>query len=231
MTIKYYPELIQGTDEWYEARRGIITSSVMKQVVTAQQLKPSCLDKKTGKITSALIYELAAQRITGHVEDSYINDDMIRGHDDEVRAKELYSKKYAPVTEMGFITNDKWGYTLGFSPDGLVSEDGMVECKSRDQKFQFSTILLNEMPDDFKLQVNTAFLVSERKWLDFLSYSGGMPMYRKRIYPDEEVCEKILEACDLFEKTIKEYIDTYHQNVIKLKLPPTERVVEQEIVI
>ena len=46
---------------------------------------------------------LVAERITGWTEPTYVNDDMMRGQMDEPRARDLYSKKYAPATEVGFM--------------------------------------------------------------------------------------------------------------------------------
>jgi hypothetical protein len=54
---------------------------------------------------------------------------MLRGQEDEIMAREAYNKHHAPVTDMGFITNDKWGFALGYSPDGLVGEHGLIECQ------------------------------------------------------------------------------------------------------
>ena len=42
----------------------------------------------------------------------------LRGWRDEIEARALYARHYAPVTEMGFINNDEWGFTIGYSPDG-----------------------------------------------------------------------------------------------------------------
>jgi hypothetical protein len=39
------------------------------------------------------------------------------------------------------------------------------------------------MPDDFKLQVQGELLVTERKWCDFISYCGGLPMVTMRVEP------------------------------------------------
>lgn len=157
MTIKYHENVIQGSDEWLDLRRGILTASEMKLCVTPT-FKVAYNEK-----TRAHVYDLLAQRITGHVEPHYISDDMMRGHEDEILARMKYSEMFTPVRDMGFITNDRWGFTLGYSPDGLVGDDGQIECKSRRQKYQVETILTNEMPDDYLLQVQTGLLVSERK--------------------------------------------------------------------
>src|SRR3546814_11524267 len=107
----------------------------MKLIVTPT-LKAANNDK-----TRTHLYELLAQRVTGYVEPHYISDDMLRGMDDEIIARDEYTKHHAPVEQTGFITNDKWGFTIGYSPDGLVGDDGLIECKSRRQKYQVQTII------------------------------------------------------------------------------------------
>ncbi|MGM9512424.1 lambda exonuclease family protein [Larkinella sp. GY13] len=187
MTIKYYENIVQGSDEWFELRRGILTASEMKHIVT-----PTFKTADNEK-TRTHLYELLAQRISGYVEPSYVSDDMMRGNEEEVLARIKYSEGFeVPVKDMGFITNDRWGFMLGYSPDGLVSEDGQIECKSRRQKYQVETILTNEMPVDYLLQVQTGLLVTGRAWCDFVSYSGGLPMLTKRIYPYKKIQDAII---------------------------------------
>lgn len=226
MTITLHREIIQGSDEWYELRRGLLTASEMKLCVTPT-LKVADNEK-----TRAHAYELLAQRITGYVEPHYISDDMIRGNEDEVRARIAYAEAYAPVEEIGFITNDKFGFTIGCSPDGLVGDDGMIECKSRRQKYQVETILNDAMPDDYVLQVQTALLVSERKWCDFITYSGGLPMFTKRIEADFAIQEAIIRGATAFETKLKEMHDLYNLRIAKegARLIPTERVIEEEMI-
>ena len=147
-----------------------------------------------------------------YVEPSYIGDDMLRGWEDEVRACALYAEKYAPVDQCGFITNNKWGFTIGYSPDGMVGSDGLLECKSRKQKFQIETISKDEVPQEYWLQLQTGLLVSERAWIDFISYSGGLPMYVKRVEPHEETMQAIKEAAMYFEEQINNIIESYAKN-------------------
>ena len=53
-----------------------------------------------------------------------------------------------------------------------MGDDGLIECKSRRQKFQVETISADQVPAEYMLQIQTGFLVSGRKWLDFISYCG-----------------------------------------------------------
>tara|TARA_R110000868_G_scaffold74752_3_gene216276 strand:- start:46 stop:801 length:756 start_codon:yes stop_codon:yes gene_type:complete len=228
--ITYHAELAQGSEEWHAARCGMLTASEMKLIITPK-LKIADNDESRSHV-----YELLAQRITGYVEPSYISDVMLRGHADEIDAIDHYSKAYAPVKAVGFVTNDKWGFTLGYSPDGLVGDDGQIECKSRSQKWQMQTLVthvpVDEIDPDFMIQVQTGLIVTERAWTDLVSYCGGLPMATVRVFPDEKIQSAILEAAIAFDINIRkaqsEYIALLES---KARLIPTERRIEQEMFI
>lgn len=215
-------EVTQGSDDWLHLRCGKLTASEMKLILTPT-LKMANNDKER-----AHLYELAAQRITGHVEPFYINDDMLRGMEDEFYARTLYSEHYNEVTTAGFITDDRFGFTLGYSPDGLVGDDGLIEIKSRRQKYQIETIVTGEVPSEYMLQIQTGLLVTERKWCDFISYSGGLHMYVQRVWPDEEIQGAILKASTAFEEKIKSVITKYQERTKNL-IPTERRIVEEMI--
>lgn len=220
-------DLYQGSDEWHEARCGLLTASEMNRIVTPT-FKAASNDKERSHL-----YELLAQRITRYVEPTYVSEDMLRGHEDEADALAIYEEKFAPVDRVGFITNDKWGFTIGYSPDGLVDEDGVVECKSRRQKFQIETFVKNvharTIPDEHMIQVQTGLLVSERKWCDFISFSGGLPMAVIRAHAAPEIQTAIIEAATAFEARLSEAHARYLDAIATTCPPMTERRIRQEM--
>jgi predicted phage-related endonuclease len=221
MSARVLSEMTQGSEEWLEARRGLLTASEMHLILTPT-LKPANNDKERQHL-----FELLAQRITGYVEPTYIGSDMLRGQEDEIEARLLYAKHYAPVREVGFITNNKWGFTLGYSPDALVGESGAIECKSRRQKYQMQTIVQGIVPDEYMIQLQTGLLVAELQWIDFVSYCGGMPMYVERVYPLPAFQEAIVSAAAAFEARLAERLANYQTN--SARFIPTERRIEQEM--
>lgn len=242
MTIIYHRDLVQGSDEWLQTRCGLLTASEIRLIISPppeietrikkngepykqREWEPAAENDKV----RAHIWELLAQRITRYVEPSYIADAMLRGWDDEIEARAIYAKTYQSVEEVGFVTNDEWGFTIGYSPDGLVGDDGLLECKSRKQRFQVETIAAGEMPDDFAIQVQTGLLVTKRKWLDFCSYSGGLPMVTIRIEPDPIVQEAIIAAATAFEAKLAEKLASYRAKLETSRLIQTERRVVQEM--
>jgi len=204
MTLHIYEDLEQGTPEWLAARAGIVTASVVGQLVTAKTVKPAAND-----YSRALTATLVAERITGHVEPIHESADMLRGTLDEPYARDLYSEHYAPATEVGFIVRDDWGFRLGYSPDGLVGDDGLIEIKSRRQKKQLATILADEVPLENMAQIQCGLLVTGREWLDYVSYCGGMPLYVTRVLPDPKWHAAIIDAVTIFEETAAQMLEAY----------------------
>lgn len=227
MTITYHPEVIQGGDEWLAMRLGILCASEIKHILTTKTLKAASNDKE-----KTHLFELLSQRITEYVEPRYISDDMLRGRDDEIEARLQYAKHYAPVQEVGFVTNDCFGFTIGYSPDGLVGDDGLIECKSRLPKYQVQTIATNEVPEEYVLQLQTGLLVTQRQWIDFVSYCGGLPMFVKRVFPDPVIQDAIVQAATAFEARIDERARDYHATLASMPVViPTERRIDQEMFI
>jgi hypothetical protein len=224
MTIIYHADVEQGSDEWRAMRCGLLTASEMRLILTPT-LKTASNDKER-----AHVFEIAAQRITGYTEPQYISDDMLRGHDDEILARARYAEHFAPVAECGFVTRDMGGFLIGYSPDGLVGDDGLIECKSRRQKYHVETIMANSIPSEYMLQLQTGLLVTGRKWLDFLSYSAGLPMFVRRVWPDSDMQQAIIKAASEFEARVQSAVDLYRRNVSAMPVViNTERTIEQEI--
>lgn len=206
----------QGSDEWIEARRGILTASEVKLIVTPT-LKKANNDK-----SRAHLWELLAQRVSGFVEPKYVSDDMLRGSFDESAARDIYGENYAEVEEAGFIVNDDHGFPLGYSPDGLVGDDGLIEIKSRLQKFQVEAIVNGEIPKQHMLQMQTGLLVTGRKWCDYVQYCAGLPLFVQRVLPNQEMRMAIIEAGLALEDELNLKADLY-ANKAK-DLVETERV-------
>jgi hypothetical protein len=222
-SLTIHRDLVQGSDEWLAARCGLLTASEMKRIITPK-LAVASNDQER-----AHLFELLAQRITRYVEPAYISDDMLRGHEDEIEARALYAQHYAPVQACGFMVRDfGWG-KIGYSPDGLIGDDGLIECKSRRQRFQIETICQGEMPADYRIQVQTGLLVSGRRWCDFVSYSGGLPMCPIRVKAEPDVQAAILAAAEAFEERLAMRLAQYRQALIDNNLIPTERRIEQEM--
>lgn len=229
MTIIYHNSLLQGSDEWLQARCGLLSASEMKLIISPPP-EPETRVKKNGEPykqrdwnvlkdddkARSHLYELAAQRITNFVEPMFQSMDMIRGQNDEIEARARYAEQYGAVEEVGLVTNDQWGFTLAYSPDGLVNgRRAGIECKSRKQKYQVQTVvehaLLGGIPGEFVMQHQTGMLVANLDWIDFVSFSDKLPMAVIRVYPDDKIQAGILEAAAAAEAKIAQIVQTYRE--------------------
>lgn len=232
MTITYHENLIQGSDEWLQQRCGLLTASEMKLILNPPPKEETRI-KKNGEpykqrewnivadddACRKHLFELAAQRITRFVEPVFQTHEMIRGHADEEEARALYAERFGPVRTVGLITNDEWGFTLAYSPDGLPEDEsqgrGAIECKSRKQKYQVQTVVdyaqTGAIPAEYIMQHQTGMLVADLQWIDFVSYSAKLPMVVIRVHPDDVIQAAILEAAEAAEAKIAKIIATYQE--------------------
>ena len=198
----------QRTDEWYAARCGLLTASSIGSLLTPT-LKVANNETSRGVTASVL-----AERITGFVDPTWQNADMSRGVLEEPRAVETYARHFnREVTTAGLLVRDDWGFSIGYSPDGLVGDDGLVEVKSPRQKGH----------------LQTGLLVSGRQWIDFVSFCGGMPIWVRRVEPDEEWQAAILAAAANFEDNAAKSLAAYQATTAGMPVP--ERFYEMEMVI
>lgn len=209
----------QRSEQWLELRLGMVTASVVGTLVTPANLKVASNDDSR-KLTDLL----AAERITGFNDDpTYQNLDMWRGEVEEPRARDRYAEHNGvTVEEVGFMVRKADGWTLGYSPDGLVGLDGLLEVKCPRAKAHLRTILDDEVPSGYMAQLQGALLVSGRQWIDYVSWSGGLPMWTKRVLPDDRWQEAIVEAVTACETAIEETRSKYEAAVDGL--PMTERL-------
>lgn len=195
-------DLIQGTDEWLQARCGVITASTIGKMLTPQ------LKVADNPYSRSYALSLAAERITGIVEPTSMTPDMWRGVELEPAARDAYAQhKGVEVEEVGLMTLGR----VGYSPDGLVGDDGLIEIKCRRQRRQLETFLAGAVPAENMAQLQTGLMVSGRKWIDYVSFCPGMPMYVQRVTPSERWFEAIARAVDACEDRIAQALDAYSQ--------------------
>ena len=216
MTLHVFEDVEQGSAQWHDLRRGIVTASVVGKLLTPT-LKVA--DNDTSR---ALTATLAAERLTGWTEPTGMTPDMFRGVQCEPIARDIYSGHYSQAEEVGFYLREETGWKLGFSPDGVVGTDGLLEVKSPRAKTHLNTILADRVPAHYMAQLMAGLLVTGREWADFCSYVGGMPLLVLRVYPDQEWFDAITAACIQFEKNVTALIADYERRV--KHLPKTERI-------
>ena len=67
-------------------------------------------------------------------------------------------------------------------------------------------------------QLQTGLLVSGRAWIDYVSFSGGMHLWTKRVEPDPEWQAVILDALAHAESGISALVERYREATTGLPL-------------
>jgi putative phage-type endonuclease len=219
----YYHDIEQGSDDWHALRRGVVTASTISKLLTGSG-KPANNDT-----SRAQLLQLLAERITGESEPSFYGDDMARGHLLEPFARDIYAEYRAPVQECGFVTTDFDGTVIGYSPDGLVGDDGLIEIKSPRQKNHLRSLFSGEVPSEYVPQVQTGLAVTGRAWCDYISYAPGLPLFVHRCQRDKLLIAKLIVAAQAAEVELQRLMKLY--TTIAAKFPATEPIQpEQEII-
>lgn len=193
----------QGTDEWFQARLGCPSGSGFAKLITA-----------TGKSsTSADTYinELIAELVIGEQQHITPNEWMIRGTELEPDARAFYEfERDVQVQEVGFCKHDSM--ECGISPDGLVGDDGGIEIKCPKASTHIKYLRNQQLPTEYKAQVQGALWITGREWWDFLSYHPSLPPFLIRVLPDQKYIEALANevtfACDIIERETKKIKET-----------------------
>lgn len=197
----------QGSESWFECRRGIPTASKFATVMA----------KGEGKTRGKYMRQLAGEIVTGDPMESYSNDHMERGKAMEDEARDLYAFVHdADIRRVGFIRNGR----KGGSPDSLIGDNGGLEIKTALPDIQIERLLKGELPSEHKAQVQGNLWIAEREWWDFVSYWPKLPLLRVRVFRDDDYIKTMAGEVDRFNDELAlmvERIRNYENPVAALK--------------
>lgn len=193
--------IIQGSDEWFQARLGRATASCFSDV----------LAKGQGMTRKKYLLKIVTERLTGKVAESFSNSHTDRGAEQEPFARMEYEARSGNIVEeVGFIPHKF--LMAGCSPDGLIDDCGGCEIKSVLPHVQIETIRAGKYPTMHVPQVQGCLWVAGREWFDFVSYSPDLPenlrLYVYRVHRDDEYI-KMLELEVI--KFLQEIDTLYHE--------------------
>lgn len=175
----------QGTDEWFECRKGLPTASKFATVMA----------KGEGKTRSEYMRKLAGEILTGELAEQFSNVHTDRGNAMEDEARQTYAfVENVEIERVGFIRNGK----KGASPDSLIGKNGGLEIKTALPHIQIDRLERDRLPPEHKAQVQGNLWISEREWWDFVSYWPKLPVLTVRVYRDEEYIKQMADEIDRF---------------------------------
>lgn len=209
-----FHDVEQNSDDWFKLRAGKFTSSNAGKVMAN-------LGKAFGEPAKKYAVNIAIEQITGDpIPSTYTNEHMLRGYEQEPLARMLYEQEtFCDVTNGGFFGSE----FIGCSPDGLVSDKGVIEIKSVIAPVHFANIKRQNVDPAYKWQHISNLNYTDREWIDFISFCADFPQDKrlytfrmnKEDYQDEfkMLNDRIEEFKGLVTDTKKIILETSYTNI------------------
>ena len=159
-------DVAQNTEAWGSLRCGKATASNFGTFMANY-------GKAFGDPAKKYAVQIALERATGNkAENEYSNVHMERGHLLEPVARALYEQTYfVDVSNGGFFDCGDHGD----SPDGLVSNDGVIEIKSVTPAVHYNTLSRGKHDPAYTWQLVGHLDCTGRDWVDFVSFCPEFP--------------------------------------------------------
>ena len=200
-------EQLQRIDSWKQQRFGKFTASEIIKILGARGIG------ETGK---SYAIDKAIEQLFGEFEEGFISYDMQNGIDTEPLAfakfKEIKSLEFLEVTNCGFFENCEHS---GASPDGLVSDNAILEIKCPKSSTFFKLVATNEVDAKYYAQMQMQMMSTNRNkayFFNYLIHEGTEYHHEIIVERDEVMIEKIKERLQEVIEIKLEYINKIKTN-------------------
>ncbi len=188
-------DVAQGSDEWFQARRGIPTASCFDKIITP--------GGKASNQHKDYSNKLVAEFFLNDSESTWKSESMQAGTEIEPEARDYYRFiTDINIIEVGLIYKDE-DKLISCSPDSLADDRGL-EIKCPDPHTQIEYLLNNRLPITYIPQVQGSMWVTGLKQWDFLSYHPGLPPLLLTV-----------EADKLYHDTLDGLMVNFIENLLK----------------
>lgn len=181
----------QYSAEWWAVRRGVPSGSNAHRIITPAKGELS-------KQAEDYACDLIAEKYDAYYgqQDEYVTAAMKNGTIMEPESRRFYEfARDCSVQQVGFVTTDDGRF--GCSPDSLIGDDGGLELKNPTTSTHVRYLIDGGLPSQYKPQCHWFLIVTGRAWIDFLSYSPGLPHLLVRVEPDDYT-EKLRDCMEQF---------------------------------
>lgn len=190
----------QGTDDWLEARRGVITASRAKDARDR--------DSKGKPSAKMLNYAMdtARERCGGKAAPVYQNAAMRMGSEEEqFAAIEYMARTGSALSEAFFITTDDRKF--GLSLDRWVNAEAAIEVKTMVSSATLFKAMVEGDISEYRDQCVFALWVLRLQWVDLCLWAPDLPNPLKviRINRDEAEIQRLEDDMVAFDRLVCQY--------------------------
>lgn len=195
----------QGSQEWKQARCGLVTASRIPDVMAKI---------KTGEAASRRDYkaQIVAEILTGQPQDdTFQNAAMTWGTETEPLARAAYEIATGRMVDTVGLVMHPDILRGAASPDGLVGLDGLLEIKCPKTATHLLYLTERQIPKDYQLQMLWQMACTERAWCDFVSFDPRMPEHLQLLTlpfkRDETRIDEITQEVDTFLAEVEAIVE------------------------
>ncbi|MCE5310489.1 MAG: YqaJ viral recombinase family protein [Acidobacteriales bacterium] len=192
-TAEVWPEMMQGSEQWFAARRGRATASQFKKILTPTGALSKQADAYARKLARECVlddpFEFAGNKATDW------------GNTYEPEARDIFrGMTRMKVVEIGFATH-RHMTCVGCSPDGIIIEGGApvagleIKCPAPDTLVEWA--LAGTLPPEHMPQVHGSMVVTGLRRWEFIAYFPGAPVFRAHAVWDDYT-DKLKTALEEF---------------------------------
>lgn len=206
----------QGSQEWFDGRRGAVTASMFAEV--RKRLKSGANKGDFSAAAHNYAFKLAVERISGEILDEPDFDpwQARRGRELEPEARLLYEERHEVLTEQVGLALTEDG-AFGASVDSIIGDMGIQEIKCFLAPAKIKGILLDGDIGDCLDQVQGGLWITGREWCDFTLYCPalrniGRDLTVIRVQRDDAYIEEMEPALIEFSQLVSTYESKIRDN-------------------
>jgi putative phage-type endonuclease len=191
----------QGSTEWLALRCGKVTASRVSDVIAKTK-------SGWGASRGNYMGELIAERLTGVPAERFTNAAMAWGTETEAKACSAYQFYHGGNVQLASFYGHPTIAMAGASPDRLVGDDGLIECKCPLTANHIEILLGQSVPSKYNWQMQFQLACTGRQWCDFVSYDPRLPesmsLFVQRVPRDGEAIEYLEKEIKVFLSELEE---------------------------
>lgn len=214
--MKIHQGFLQQSEEWFALRRGRVTASNFKRIITPAKAEYS---KQAAGYMRDLLVESFCPDYAKFLGTFWTE----RGTEMEPEARRAFEVHTGLVTEqVAFVTAEHWQHVVGCSPDSLIKNAAgeyvaglEIKCPSPFTHAEY--IEEGTLPDEYKAQCHGSMAVTGLNEWHFWSYFPGLAPLHLVIRRDDYT-QKLTDALDRF---VIEYGAYRERMTPRLQVNPT----------
>ncbi len=194
----------QNSEEWFELRRGKITSSNFATIMANY-------GKAFGNPAIQYAQRVAIEGKTNVTIETFQNEWMEKGIELEQDAREAYQMTtFTDVLPGGFCELGRFGS----SSDGLTGK-GLIEIKCPKYSTHFDSLVKGGYDSKYQWQLRGQMWIYDKPWADFVSYCPDFPLNKQlyifRVERDKEQEDYMIARLNSFVSQVDLFINILDQ--------------------